>query len=177
MAKFDFKGMAKSAVANGKPIFLTTAGIIASQKFLDAKTFFPNVDPNKWFIKHEGAIKVGGVLVTLALWKKCPEMVKWLLIGIAIQGAIKETRVLTMSKEGKAFVDQIGAGEYDEQINSMAEEIKKMAEADISGITNNDYSSVAGNDVNPSVLLMENSQTGVSGMGNDDDFLFKRLAA
>src|SRR6185295_402269 len=149
MAKFDIKGIMKSGMESGKVLIPVTAGIIAAQKFLDAKTLLPNQDPNKWFMKHEGAIKFGGVIITLAIWKKCPPLVKYLLWGLAIQGAIKEARTLTMNDQGVAAFTQIGSmGEYDAAIQKMAEEIKNAAAGNMSGtsdITANNYSSVAGN--------------------------------
>jgi hypothetical protein len=180
MAKFDFKGIAKSGMENGKAILPITAGIIGAQKFIDFRTIFPKVDPNEWYIKHQGGIKFGGALVTLAMWKKMPVIMKWLLWGIAIQGAIQETKTLTVNKEGKAFFDGIGAGEYNKEMEEMADNIKKLATERVSGpapITDNNYSSVAGMGANnPSVLLQMNSETGVNGIGSDDEYM-RRYAA
>ena len=182
MAKFDFKGIAKNVMNDGKDILLIGGGIMAAQKFADFKTLFPNVDPNKVWIKHEGGIKFGAAMITLAVFKKLPQWAKCLIMGVAIQGLIKETRTLTMNAAGEAFVKQIGDGDYNQQINDLAEEIKNMSGADnngansryssVSGNNNNGansrYSSVSGNGGN-AVLLDRNSQTGVSGMGTGDD--------
>lgn len=167
MAKFDIKGIGKSAMETGKVLLPVTAGVIGAQKFLDAKTFFKDKDPNLWYIKHEGALKFGGVVITLAMWKKCPPMVKYLLYGVAIQGLIKEVRVLTTDTAGKTFVDQIGAGEYDAAITQMAQDIQNAANMNgVDPITQNIYSSVAGiGMIDPTVSLINNAQTGVSGMG------------
>lgn len=168
--KFNIKAAGKSALDNGKPVLVATAGVIGAQKFLDFKTMFPQVDPTKWFMKHEGAVKAGAVLVTLAMWQKCPPMLKWLLWGVAIQGSLKEVRTLTMNPEGKAFFESIGAGEYDNLIDQMANNIKNEA-GTVKGlgdsITNNSYSSVSGPG---DAIPQNNASTGVAGMGwNDDD--------
>ena len=176
MAKFSGllgkgKGVAKNTMMNVKDIALITVGAIAAQKFLDFKTIFPNVDVNKWFIKHEGAIKVGAVVITIAMWKKMPVWLKFVLWGVAVQGALKEIRTLTMNADGKAFFDSIGAGQYDAEIAEAAKRIE--------GITTEYHSGVSGEEQgvgrtmnNPVVTLSHNAQTGVSGMGlGDEDLL------
>lgn len=125
--KFNFKQMLGSVKEPAMGIGLITAGVIGSQKFFDFKAMFPNVDPNKWYIKHEGAIKVGGVLVTFMIWKKMPSWAKYLLMGIAIQGAIKEIRVLTMGDNGKAFVDQIGNENSNKALEELAAQVREAA--------------------------------------------------
>lgn len=169
MSKFDLfkskgKGIAAGAMAAAKPILMTTAGVVGAQKFMDFKTLFPNVSPDKFFIKHEGAIKVGAVVVTLAMWKNCPEWAKYLLMGVAIQGGIKAVRQYSMGDAGKAFIEQIGAGAYDEQIMALASDIKNA--------TNEFPTGVAGSNMRfelaPSVDLIRNSSTGVAGMGISD---------
>lgn len=171
MAKFDFKGIMKGGMETGKVLLPVTAGIIGAQKFMDFRTILPNVKPDEWYMKHQGAIKFGGVVITLAMWKKCPPLVKYLLWGIAIQGAIQETRVLTMNTEGKAFVDSIGAGQYDSAIDEMADMIKRESMNGPTPITDNSYSSVAGMGMtNPELTLSRNSQTGVAGMGMGNDW-------
>lgn len=182
MAKFNFKGFGKDLLHDGKDVLLIGTGIVATQKFADFKTLFPNVDPNKFWMKHEGGIKFGAALITLAAFKKMPGWLQCLVMGVAIQGGIKELRTLTMNEAGESFVKSIGDGDYNQQINDLAEEIKK---AGMSGInpTSQGYSAVSG--VNPTgqgysavsgmggdgrpdaVLLNQNSQTGVSGMGMD----------
>lgn len=155
------KGIAGNIMKEAKPIVLTTTGVIAAQKFLDFKTLFPNVDKEKFFIKHEGLIKMGGVIVTLAMWKKCPDWLKWVLIGVAIQGGIKAVRQYTMSDAGKAFVEQIGAGDYDQAIMDAANEIKGINEESKTGVAGTNFKK----ELNPSVNLVQYSNTGVAGMG------------
>jgi hypothetical protein len=174
MAKFElFKGKAKDfgkgVMEIGKPVLLGTTGVIVAQKFLDFKTLFPNVTPDKFFIKHEGLIKVGAVIVTLAMWKKCPELLKWLLIGVAIQGGIKAVRTYTMGDAGKAFVESIGAGEYDKDILSLAAAVKNATNefptgvGSIADILNPKVDQKL--EKSPAVSLNVNSSSGVSGMG------------
>lgn len=176
MAKFKGllgkgKGVMKGAITTVKDVALITGGAIAAQKFLDFKTIFPNVDPNKWFIKHEGAIKVGAVVLTLAMWKKAPEWLKFVLWGIAVQGALKEIRTLTMNAEGKAFFDSIGAGAYDNEIKEAARNIEGITTEYQSGVSGEEQG-VGTTDMriqrDPAVTLSQNSQTGVSGMGMGD---------
>ena len=157
------KGIASNAMAVAKPILLTTGGVVAAQKFLDFKQLFPNVKPDNFMMKHEGLIKVGGVVVTLAVWKNCPEWVKYLLMGVAIQGGIKAIKQYTMNKEGKAFIDNIGAGKYDAEIEEAARQINAL--------TTEFTTQVAGTnkrvELNPAVVLSNYSDTGVAGMGMD----------
>lgn len=176
MAKFElFKGKAKDfgkgAMDAAKPILLGTTGVIVGQKFLDFKTLFPNVSPDKFFIKHEGLIKMGGVIVTLAMWKKCPELLKWLLIGVAIQGGIKAVRQYTMNDAGKAFVEQIGAGNFDKDILALAAEIKNVTTQYPTGVgAPMDTKVNQSLENNPAVNLNMNAATSVGGMGFGDQF-------
>ena len=127
--KFTFKGKGKTALEAVKPIAFGTLGVIGAQKFLDFKTLFPNASPDKFFMKHEGMIKVGAVVLTLMMWQKIPPLLKWVLIGVAIQGGIKATKQYTMNAAtGKSFIDSIGAGTYEDQMNKLAEQVKTEAE-------------------------------------------------
>lgn len=180
MAKFNVKAIAKNAGKNSIELLALGGGVIATQKFLDFKTLFPNVDPNKVWMKHEGVVKILGAIVTLSMFEKMPSWAKALIMGVAVQGFIKEVRVLTMNAEGESFVKQIGDGDYNQQIQDLAEEIKAagMSGEDptgqgysaVAGITDQGYSAVAGaNDGRANtVMLNQNSQTGVAGMGMED---------
>ena len=124
----DFLNNAKDPAMK---IALATAGTIGAQKFLDFQTLMKDKyakDPNNFIFKHEGLIKVGGAIVTIAMWKTMPEWLKWLVIGLGIQGAIKAVRTYTKDDTGNSKVPQIGAGEMEEAINSLAAEIKSVAE-------------------------------------------------
>lgn len=163
------KGLAKNAGAQVVPIVAIGGGVIAAQKFMDFKTLFPNVNPDKWFIKHEGVVKIGAVIVTLAMWQKCPVWLKYVLWGVAVQGVIKATRQYTMGDAGKAFFEQIGRGDYDDAINKAAEDIKSLSNEFETGVSGEDDELMSGVNKkvqrNPAVTLQMYSNTGVSGMG------------
>lgn len=177
MAKFNFKTAGKDVMKSAQPILLGTAGVIAGQKFLDFKTLFPNVDPNKFFIKHEGVIKVGGVVVALAVFKNLPEWAKYLLIGVAIQGGIKAVRTYTKNPEGKAFVDQIGAGAFDAEINGLAAAVRNATNEFTTSVGADEMLMGLGAGVdqylerNPAVNLNRNAavSVGMNGMGIGED--------
>ena len=163
--KFDFKGILKSGFVTVKDVALVTAGVIGTQKFLDFKTLMPQADPTKFYMKHEGFVKVGGVVIVLGLWKKCPPLIRMLLIGMAVQGAIKEIRQMTMNEKGEAMFTQIGAESYDDAIRQMAEEIKKDASLKGPSITDQYSTGVNGIGRGAEVMaLMNNSATTVSGI-------------
>lgn len=171
MAKFELfkmkaKGFGQAAMQNGKPIIFGTVGVVAGQKFLDFKTLFPNVSPDKFLIKHEGLIKVGAVLVTLSIWKTAPEIVKWILIGIAIQGGIKAVRQYTTNDAGVAFINAIGAGNYDKDILSLAAQVKNATTEFPTSVGKLLDPAVDKRvEKTPAVSLNNNSASGVSGMG------------
>lgn len=170
-AKFDlFKGkskdLAKNAMTVAKPIVGVTGGVVVGQKFLDFKTLFPNMKPDNFLIKHEGMVKVGAVLVTLSLWKNAPEMVKWALIGIAVQGGIKAIRQYTTNDAGVAFINAIGAGDYNQQILDLAAQVKNATNEFPTGVGSPQDPKVNQNvEKNPAVSLNVNSSSGVAGMG------------
>ena len=158
MKSLNLSGLAKRMKEPVLEIGLATGGVIAAQKFLDFKTLMPNVSPDKWFIKHEGLVKVGGVLVTMAIWKGMPHWAKWLLIGVAIQGGIKAVRTYTMGDTGKAFVEQIG--DMDTALKQIAEEVKTSASREMNGIAGEgDGSTGVGN--------RGDGETSVGGLGWD----------
>ena len=104
IAKKTGTTVAEVAVVGGS-MLLTT-------KFLDFEILFKNqieADPeyaNKWFIKHQGAIKlVAGAAA--AVYVTNPWL-KLLFIGVAANGFIQETRVLTAKEDGTNFFNQIG---------------------------------------------------------------------
>lgn len=164
-AAFKTKGkdLMKNTVEEGKPILFTTLGVVAGQKFLDFKTLFPNAKPDSMLIKHEGLIKAGGAAVALAMWgKNMSPMMRFLIMGVGIQGGIKAVRQYTMNDAGKAFVEQIGNTDYTSDINAAADKIIFAA--------NTSDTSVAGPGGDTSKVLQTYSNTGVSGMGMNDDY-------
>ncbi len=165
------KGHGKNFLANAKSpamqIGLATAGVVASQKFLNFKELMKDQyakDPNAIFFKHEGLIKVGGAIVTIAMWKTMPEWAKWLVIGVGIQGGIVAIREYTKDgTTGNSFVSQIGETQFNDAISSLAAEIKSVAEQS--------RTSVGANELN------RNSTTSVGnigmegmGMGEGEDY-------
>lgn len=172
MAKFKLKGkgFTKELMHNGQPILLTTAGIIGTQKFLDFKTLMPNANPDGFLMKQEGLVKLGGALIAVSAFKNMPPWLKFLLYGVAIQGAIKATKQMTTNKDtGKAFFESIGNADLEEQINALADQVKDSVttqyQTGVSGF--GDALQNAGQ-LPETVSLMQNSQTGVSGMGMND---------
>lgn len=161
----------KQLLANAKTpamqIGLAAGGAIAAQKWLNFKELFKDQyakDPEGILFKHEGLIKVGGAIVTIAMVKTMPEWMKWLVIGIGIQGAIISVKQYTKdATTGKSFVDQIGDKEFEDSINALVDDIKQksVAEQNRTGVG-------AGNE------LSYNSNTGVGsvqGMGlNDNEY-------
>lgn len=115
----NWKAVAKHTAVTVGEVAVLTGGIILTKKFLDFRVIFKNqiaADPkyaDKFHIKHQGAIKlVGGA--ALACFIKNPWL-RMLAIGVAIEGAITEARVLTTNSEtGVSFFDQIGAGDEDD---------------------------------------------------------------
>ena len=107
--------VAEVAVVGGSMLFTT--------KFLDFETLFKNQiekDPtykDRWFIRHQGAIKlVAGA--TAAAYVKNPWL-KLLFIGVAANGFIQQTRVLTTQKDGTNFFNQIGNRNLSEMDNKL----------------------------------------------------------
>jgi len=160
------KGLMKNVGSEALPIIMTTAGVVVGQKFLDFKTLLPNAKPDSFFMKHEGLVKLSGAIIALAMFKKLPMPVRFMIAGIGVQGGIKAVRQYTMNDAGKAFMEQIGAdSQYNDEINAAADKILSFA-------ANTSNTSVSGNGkkLNTSNELRSNSQTGVSGMGADDEF-------
>lgn len=154
------KGLAKNIGNEALPIVMTTAGVIVGQKFLDFKTLLPNAKPDSFFMKHEGLVKLGAAILALAMFKKLPMPVRFLIAGVGVQGGIKAVRQYTMNDAGKSFVDQIG--EYDNEINEAADKILKFA-------ANTSNTSVAGGGPTSTNLRVD-SNTSVAGMGADEDY-------
>lgn len=159
-AKAHGKNFLVNAKTPAMQIGLATAGIVGAQKFLDFKDLMKDQyakDPNAIFFKHEGLIKVGAAVVTIAMWKNMPEWVKWLVIGIGIQGGIVAVREYTKDgTTGNSFVKQIGETQFNDAINSLAAEIKSVAEKSQTSV---------GLEPNNS----GNTSVGSEGMGMGDD--------
>lgn len=126
----NWKAIAKHTGITIGEVAVLTGGIVLTKKFLDARILFQKqiaADPTyaeKWFVKHQGAVKlVGGAAA--ACFIKNPWL-RMIAIGIAVEGAITEARVLTMNKEtGLSFFEQIGA--EDNSTSAIDEEMKAAA--------------------------------------------------
>lgn len=162
--KAQFMAHAKRTGMTVAEIGVITGSIIITKKFIDARTLFAKqieADPtyaDKWYIKHQGAIKlVGGALA--ASYIKNPWL-KMVCIGIAIEGAITEARVLTTNKStGLSFFEQIGAPTEQELDQEMLEAAKRMNGAnDTEDLMTERQSAVAG--------FQDNYGTMVAGYGN-----------
>lgn len=137
MAKYAFiehgKKFGKVALLTGGEIGVLGGSMILSKKFLDFNQLFKNkiaADPtfaDKWYIKHQGAIKVGIGLIGATFIKN--PWVKLIFIGIALEGFITEVRVLTTDAAGNAFFDKIGKTmerpKIDDELLRKAEEAKR----------------------------------------------------
>lgn len=152
------KGLVKNVANEAIPIAMITVGVVATQKFLDFKTLLPNAPVDAFYMKHEGLVKVAGsiILLSMPFAKKIPMPIRYAIMGVGVQGAIKAVRQYsTNATTGKSFVDQIG-NQFSEEINEAAKKIKSFA-------ANTSNTSVSGPDTSQTLKL--NSATGVSGMG------------
>jgi len=120
MAK-NWKAIAKHTGITVGEIGVMGASIILTKKFLDARILFKNAiekDPtiaDKWYIKHQGAIKIVGGAIGASMIKN--PWLKMVMIGVALEGFITEAVVLSTNKStGVSFFDKIGAS--DEQIDA-----------------------------------------------------------
>jgi len=119
-----FSSIAKHAGMTVAEVAVVGGSMLLTTKFLDFETLFKNQiakDPtykDKWFIKHQGAIKlVAGA--TAAAYVKNPWL-KLLFIGVAANGFIQEARVLTAKDDGTNFFNQIGNSEMDRALRAAA---------------------------------------------------------
>lgn len=131
---------------------LIAAGAIGSQKFLDLKTWMKDAPPDAFYIKHQGAIKAGAGIVSLAMWKGAPDWAKWLIMGVIIQGIIQEARQLTSGSDLE--LPSIGAGDED---SIMREATQALMDGKMNGITNDYSSQVMG--------ITDDYTSAVAGMG------------
>lgn len=173
--KFNLQQMGKNLSEPGAQMAVMTASILAAQKFADVKKIFPNVDPEKWYIKHQGLLKVGGVLITMAMWNKMPKEVRWILMGLAIQGAIQAAVQYTKGETGESFFQQIGNNNQriatDEEMEAAAKEILDATNqypSGVAGVVTNMPTGVGAG--YGSQALEENATTGVAGMGMNGNF-------
>src|SRR3990167_6028700 len=96
MAKFNFKNIGKNAGMYGMDLGAITIGTLATAKFLNFEQLLPKMDKESFFIKHQGGVKAAGAFIILTMFgNKMPGWGKMLILGVALEGAIREVRVLT----------------------------------------------------------------------------------
>jgi hypothetical protein len=167
--KLHAKNFGQAAVSNGKMIGFTTIGIIASNELLDLRKYADklNIQADNFIVKHQGGAKALGVIFVLYKWgKKMGDFLKFILLGVGIQGAIQEARTLSGDK-----LNQIGSPEMDNMLKEAAEKIKNMSGAP--NPTNEFPTMVAGMgnmvdrqlEIRPDIRLMTDAMTTVAGMG------------
>lgn len=117
--KYNFQEKSKMAMMTAGEIAVVGGSMLMSQKFLDFNLLFKNQiakDPayaNKWFIKHQGAIKFS-VGVIAAVHIKNPWL-RLLAFGVAANGLVQEVRVLA-TKDGQPMFDKIGQNDLDKKL-------------------------------------------------------------
>ncbi len=122
--KLHAKDLMGSFAENGMTVVGITSGMIISQKFLDANAiatqFKTTANPN--IVKYQGGIKAAAAISGLYLLrkKKLPNIVKLMMLGVAIQGTVQQVVALSNGK-----VTQIGDAKLDEEMKKMAEEIRQ----------------------------------------------------
>lgn len=141
---------------------LIAAGLIGSNQFLSLQDIMKDQyakDPNAFYFKHEGAIKVLLPLITIGMWKTMPRPVKMILIGVMVQGAIQELREVTKDSSGTSKVKQIGDTDVNKALEGLAAEIKSVAEQS--------RTNVGG----PEARYNSNTSVGNGGMGMGEDLV------
>lgn len=124
----NWKAVAKhGAITTGEVAVMGTS-MILTKKFLDARVLFAKhieKDPafaDKWYIKHQGAVKVVGGAIAATMIKN--PWIRMIAIGIALEGFITEARVLTTNKEtGVSFFESIGTADIDAEMLQAAKAI------------------------------------------------------
>jgi hypothetical protein len=166
----NFKPMIKKAGTTAAEVGVIGGAMILTKKFLDFEVIFPNVKKENFLIAHQGGVKLligaAGAVMVKNVWLKLA------FVGMAVEGFIREARVLTTNKEGVAFFGQIG------QTNEISEEDQSLLDAAraLSGASNptTEYPTTVGSVAYnlQSVDLQDQAQTFVSGMGaaGADDF-------
>lgn len=122
-----FMSHAKKAGMTVAEVGVVGGSMLLTTKFLDFEILFKNQiekDPtykDKWFIKHQGAIKLVAGAAAAAYIQN--PWLKLVAIGVAANGFIQEVRVLTAKDDGTNFFNQIGnnQSEMDRKLLAIAE--------------------------------------------------------
>ena len=188
--KLHAKDLGGSFAANGMMMGSLAAGMIVSQKFLDANAIATQfkMTPPAAVVQYQGGIKaVGSILLLHALRKKkLPDAAKLAIVGVGIQGLIQQLVAVSSGK-----ITQIGKTPLDLEMDEAAKRIKEgMNGMGITNPTEQFIPSVAGMGIQnpteqfiPSVAGMDfvpakfagapnvdlNLATGVGGLGYGAD--------
>jgi len=108
MAKFNYKTGGNEVGSALIQVGGTGLAMIASNQLLDFRKVFKSMyekNPGAGWIVHQGAVKAGigtaGIFIHAAMTnKKMHPALRALLIGLILQGAFQEARVLTTGKDG-----------------------------------------------------------------------------
>lgn len=143
MLKGHLKGKGMVAMKTIPEVALLSGSMILSAKFLSFKELFKDkiaADPkyaDKWYIKHEGAIKfligVGASVYISNPW------LRMIAIGVAITGFIEEARAFAQG-EGPNVIPQIGKSSIDQQLDELARRYNQST----SGVISQYSATVAG---------------------------------
>lgn len=126
--KIQWKAVAKTGAITIGEVAVLTGSIVLTKKFVDFNTLFKkqiDADPKyaeKFHIKHQGLIKIGAGVIGATLIKN--PWLKMVFIGIAIEGAITEARVLMTDSAGISFFDKIGADDIDKEMIEAAKLVR-----------------------------------------------------
>lgn len=147
---YNFKSQAKITAMTLGEVGVVGGSMILTSKFLDFNVLFKNqiaADPNyanKFHIKHQGAIKL--VVGALAAAHIKNPWLKLLAIGVAVEGFIREVRVLTTDSAGTAFFDKIGNSNSQQNAEADARLLEIAKKMEMSGPPlTTDYGSTVGN--------------------------------
>ena len=169
-----FKSFGKDAGHIAMEAGLVAGGAILTAKFLDFETLWEKkieADPtyaDKWFIKHQGAVKAGiGIAGGAMFWNKLPNWGKALLLGLVVQGAVQEVGTLATDKDGVKFFNPIGRnGNGGADLTALNKLLEDAAAMNGMNPTTEFPTNVSGPNANPAVDLTMDASTAVSGMGN-----------
>jgi|SRR6185312_3356338 len=148
-AKVHFAEKGKIALMTGGEVIVLSGSMILTKKFLDFKELFKDkiaADPtyaDKWYIKHQGAIKAF-VGVVAAAYIEQPWL-RLIAIGVALEGAITEIREFSKDSAGKPMFDAIGAANnpVDQELMLLAQQYDNQLNG-TSGVVDQYTTAVAG---------------------------------
>lgn len=168
---FNFKKIGKNAGNVAMDLGAVTVGTLATAKFMNFEQLFPNMDKEKFLIKHQGGVKAGAAFIILSMFgDKMPGWAKMLVLGVAVEGAIREVRVLTTGESGVSMFSQIGQNEAatDAQIDAAARQITTQF---LPGVAGNEYDQM---EWNRETAVGGRNDIYVAGMGQSDSKIYRQ---